>query len=111
MTEHAAGDDLEIEFVVTDSEGEAINLAGMDIRFAVARNVGSPAVLGTEIDTPNVTVVATDLPNGVFRVRADGEHTVALSGTYRFECDIEDGDGRVSTVSHGFITFKSGLLA
>lgn len=103
-----AGTDVVLEFIVTDADGDAVNLAGMDIAFAVGRD-GS-TVLSTEESAPTAMVTVTDSAGGIFRVSAEAADTESLSGTYRFLVQITDGAGVKNPVARGFLTFSENLL-
>lgn len=99
----AAGDDLLLEFTVTDADGDAVDITGFTAEFAIFRNLGDTAVIETE-DT--ATSELTDPTSGVYTIAVDGDDTDALLGTYRFESAVTDGSDHRSTVSRGYVTFE-----
>jgi hypothetical protein len=106
---HQAGNDLLLEFTVS-RDGEAVDINGMTIRFVVRRTYDSDPVLTTEGGDANAAVTLTAPMGGVFTVGADADATAGLSGTYRFEAQVEDGSDAKQTVARGFITFEPSLI-
>lgn len=104
-----AGDDLVLEFAVT-RDGDEVDLTAMTPRFAVRRKPGATAVVTTEGGTPTATAAITNAAGGVYRVTVDKTVTAGLSGTYRFESELQDGSGDVATVARGFLTFEPKLI-
>lgn len=107
---YMAGDDLLLQFTVIDSDGDAIDITGMMVRFAISRTISGTAVISTEASPATATASLTTPASGIFTVAIDGSDTDALSGTYRFECEIEDSSGDKSTVARGFVTFAANLI-
>jgi hypothetical protein len=104
-TVYAAGDDLDLQFVVSDDNG-VVNISGFTCRFEIARIVGGTAVVSTETSPATATAELTTPASGVFTVSIPAESTELLLGTYYFEADVIDGNGKESTVSRGYMTFK-----
>lgn len=102
---YIAGDDVLLEFAVTDEDGDAAIIAGDTVHFAVARKVGQEPVLST--DDGNVTASLTNPSGGVFQVAIDDADTAGLLGTYAWQCALEDVSGNVATVARGYITFAA----
>jgi hypothetical protein len=105
-----AGDDVELEFTITDDSGLAVDISGMTVRFAIARTAGSTAVASTEASPQTATSTVTNGAGGVFQVVVPAANTSDLRGTYRFEAEIEDGSGDKSTVAWGYVTFKAPVI-
>ena len=105
-----AGDDLLLEFTVTDADDEVVNITGMTARFVVVRQIGDSAVISTEAVPATATATLTTPASGIFQVEVDAAVTANLSGTYRFQAEVEDGSGDKSTVSRGYITFESDAV-
>lgn len=103
---YVAGNDITLEFAVTDEDGNVANITGATPSFTV-RRVGRDAVLSTE-DATAIAVI-TSAAGGLFRVSIDAADTTELIGTYRFQAEIEDASGDISTVSRGFVTFRENL--
>lgn len=102
-----AGTDVELEFTVTDSEGP-VNLAGMDIAFVAKRD---EVVLSSEDSSQSAAITVTDTAGGVFRVAVSADDTASLSGTYKFQVMITDGQGKTTPVARGYLTFSENLLS
>jgi hypothetical protein len=103
--QYLAGNDIALEFTVSVDD-EAIDISQMTPSFAIARDL---AVIST--DDATATAEITDGPDGVFEVTITGEDTAALAGTYRWQADLEDALGSVSTVARGYVTFKQGIIS
>lgn len=102
-----AGNRVELEFTV-ELGGSAVPLSGMDIRFGAA-NSSLNMVLSTEDGSAVVTV--TNAEQGEFTVTMESQYTAPLLGTYRWQCEIEDSNGGVSTVARGPLTFSQNLIS
>lgn len=107
---YAAGDDLTLEFTVTDADGDAVNITGFTAKFAMARRVGDTAVLSTEDSPATATASLTSPASGIYTIAIDKDDTEDLRGTYYFESDVVDGSGDESTVARGYLTFKQTQL-
>ena len=103
---YVAGDDVLIRFTVTDQDDVAANITGTTPRFAIVNAVTGVAVVGTETSPATAVATITDGPNGVFTVAIDDEDTEDLRGTYRYQAELTDVSGGVSTVATGFIDFE-----
>lgn len=103
---YAAGDDLSLQFTVTDADGNAVNITGFTARFVIARRRGDTAVVSTEASPATATATLTTPASGIYTVTIDKTVTANLAGTYYFESEIEDGSGDESTVARGWLTFK-----
>ena len=106
---YIAGNRVQLEFTV-ELGGSAIPLNGMDIRF-VAANSSLDAVLSTEDSSQSAVVTVTDAEGGEFTVTIEAQYTAPLLGTYRWQCEIEDSNGGISTVARGFLTFSRNLIS
>lgn len=102
---YMAGDDVQLEFTVTDEDAAAVNIAGMTIRATIARDTAQTPVISTEASPATATATITAAASGQFQVEVAGEDTADLSGDYVFNVEIEDSNGAVSTVSRGDISF------
>lgn len=103
---YAAGDDLELQFTVVDSDGDAVNITGFTARFALSRRPGGTTLVGTGLSPATATASLTTPASGIYTITIDKSVTAALSGTYYFETEIEDGSADESTVSRGWMTFE-----
>lgn len=101
---YIAGNSVNIEFTVTNQDGESVDITDDDIRFVMARDDD------VIISTDDSTATATAADGGVFNVEIADEHTSLLKGTYRFQAELEDSAGAKATVARGFITFAENLL-
>lgn len=105
-----AGDDVLIEFTVS-RDGAAVDITGMTPRFVAKRRVGQDAVASTEDSPATATATLTTPSSGLFTVAIDAADTEELSGTYRFEAELVDGNGDKQSVARGFLTFRRNLLS
>lgn len=102
-----AGDTAQLKLTVT-RDGEPVNLAGMSIRFAIADSTGT--IASTEDSGSDIAVTVTDAAAGKYVVRIEPALTATLLGTYRYQSEIEDGSGGISTVITDWITFTKDLI-
>lgn len=105
-----SGDSLRLALAVVDEDGEPADISGMTVRFVAARRVGAEAALTTEGGSANAVATITSGPGGTIEITAEGDDTDALSGTYAYECELEDGAGDKETIAHGFLTFEPNLI-
>ena len=101
---------MRLQLAVVDEDGEAADITGMTPRFVAARGAGSTPALTTEGATPNATAQVTNGPGGIIEVEAADDATDALSGTYAYECELEDASGDSETIAHGYLTFAPKLV-
>ena len=83
-----AGDTVVMNVTATESDGTAMNLASLNILWALAKSNVSAAVL-TKTMSNGISVI--DATAGKFRVTLSKEDTKALSGVYYHEMRIVDG--------------------
>lgn len=107
---YVAGNTVTLEFAVTDENDDAASIAGDTIRFILVDS-DSQIVLSTEESGSSVTTEATNPSGGIFTVTIEDESTAALSGTYRFQAELEDALGDKTTVARGFLTFSPNLFS
>jgi len=107
---YKAGDDILLELVVTDQEGAPVDITGMALRFALAPMCSETPIISTEESPASAVATLIDGPTGVYQVAVEGDGTRDLVGVYRFESEIEDGQGGLSTVAEGTITFTEQIL-
>lgn len=100
-----AGDDIELTFTVT-VDGEPVDITGAIARFSLARDATAPPVLVTA----DVGIILGDPTNGIYQVSVDGTDTTGLDGTYLYQSSVQDGNGNVSTVLHGWFTFLPSIV-
>lgn len=81
-------------------------ITGMTVRFAARRLVDTAAVLAT---ADGNAVPAITGPQQC-TVTVQDENTQALSGTYQYSAEIEDGAGAKSEIAWGFITFSPEMV-
>lgn len=103
---YAAGDDLSLQFTVTDADGNAVDITGFTCRFVIARRRGDTAAVSTEASPATATAAITTAVSGIYTVTIDKAVTANLAGTYYFESEIQDGSGDESTVARGWMTFE-----
>lgn len=97
----AAGESVSIPFNVDQV------VTGMTPRFALKRNASDAAAVRSTADA-NATAQVT-APQ-VVTIGITDENTEALSRTYRYSVEIEDGLGGKSEVAWGYMTFKPSMV-
>lgn len=108
--EYVAGDDVELEFTVTDQDGVVANITGDTVRFGIAPLLRGQSILGTETSPATATYTLTNPSGGIFHVLIDGEDTADLLGVYRWQCELEDVSGGHQTILDGTITFTRQMV-
>lgn len=106
---YQAGKDVSESWLVTRDD-EDVDLSGMTIRAAIAREIGSDPVLSSADETITLTAANQTTNTGEFAWGWTQEASEDLSGTYRFEIEVEDALGAKETVARGFVTFKDNML-
>ena len=102
-----SGDQVQLNFTVTDNNGDAVDLTDGSGRFAMARSVADSPDIDSDDSTATVTV--TDATNGAVNVVITDENTEALSGDYYWEFKWTDSSSREAVVARGIITFEVNL--
>ena len=105
-----SGDQVQLEFTVTDNDDNAVDLAGGSGRFALARNQESTIIIDSESSPQTATVTVTDATNGLVNVVITDENTEALVGTYYWAFKWTDNTGREALVAQGYIDFLANLI-
>ena len=101
-----SGDTVNIEDTITDSAGAAVDLTGASSTFVI---YGSGSALVTK------TSGAGDITYGgagtsVATVALAPADTASLEGVYRYELQVTDSSGSVSTVSANTIYINGDLI-
>jgi len=100
-----SGDTLRITFTVNNDDGNAKDLTGATVTWALAKKQGS---------TPLVTKTATLVTpaSGVCRVDIAPADTADINGSLYHELQVEDAAGDVSTVIYGqFVVEKDSITS
>ncbi len=101
-----SGDTLELEFDVTDQDGQDVPLIGITVQFAVSRSLDNEMVIAPE----DVALSILDADNGRFRVKAAPVLTEDLNGQHRFQARLTDAAGDRQTVALGTLWLHRGVL-
>jgi len=105
-----SGDQLQLEFTITDNDSAAVDLTGGSGRFAMARK---PSSSSNDIDSAaspqTATVTVVSAAAGTVNVVITDENTEALLGDYYYEFKWTDSSGREAVVARGYITFHRNL--
>jgi hypothetical protein len=102
-----AGDDYTIDLVIKDEAGEPLNITNLTSAKFYISSQGTLAVAKDLTDGIEITSAL----NGELDITLAAEDTEALRGTYEYEVEIVDAEGRYKTPVYGYITFRSGLIA
>jgi hypothetical protein len=103
---YVAGNDILLEFAVTDEEDVVADISDFTVSFVVARD--GAVALSTNEST--AIALVTDGTEGLFTVSVNATDTEDLLGTYPFQAQLQDELGELTTVARGFITFTQNLL-
>lgn len=104
-----AGQDVDLNITVVDSDGVAKDLTGASLRFAMARGPGKTPVIDSAASPQTATYSITDAANGLVTVSMADTITDSLSGDYYYEVKVTDGAGAESITNRGWITVELSL--
>ena len=104
-----AGQDINLDFTITDSAGSAVNLNGATVRFAAARTVGSTPVLDTTASPQTATITFSSPISNTFTASIKDTDSDGLRGDYYYEVKITDSSGNEAISNRGIITFEQAL--
>lgn len=95
-----AGEDRDIEFLVTDEDGDPVDITGFSITWKLrGRGIALDKSVGSGL-------TITDGPNGVFEIAISGTDSAPLSGAFWHRAEVDDGVGDVTVVATGVGFFK-----
>lgn len=100
------GDDKTIGIIFTDLDGEVIDITDYTMRFTVKEretDADASAVIAKEWTTH------TDPENGATTITLVPVDTEDLYGSYVYDLEAEDGDGRISTPVKGIFRVQRGV--
>lgn len=100
-----AGDDQTLEVEVFDSEGELVDLMGVQaVTWHLSRTVHHrPAIVVKSLGS-GVTI--TDAPNGRIDIAISPADTEGRQGRHYHEIEVIDEQGHVSTILTGTVTIR-----
>lgn len=101
-----SGDTAVFNVSVKDQDDIAKDITGASARFVMARNTGKTPVVDI---TTGTGITITDSVNGLLTITVAAALTTALSGSYRYEVELTDVAGRVSTVAYGSIALMRDI--
>jgi hypothetical protein len=104
-----SGDQVQLNFTVTDNDSTAVNLTGGNGRFALARTVADTPAIDSNASPQTATVTVTNAASGLVNVVITDENTEALTGDYYWEFKWTDVTGREAVVARGVMTFDENL--
>ncbi len=101
------GDDKIIRFTVQDVE----SVVGLKARWTISSEPGSVSFLekSTETSPPGITMDGKNIEVHLNSVDTD-DHTVFETKKYYHECELVDGDGKISTVAIGEVDMRDVTL-
>ncbi len=105
-----SGDQVQLNFTITDNSGSAVNLTGGTGAFAMARTPSASPVIDSTASPATATINVTDAANGLLNVVITDEDSEALRGDYYYELQWTDASGRSVIVARGVITFEHNLV-
>lgn len=101
-----AGDTLILEITAKDSDGSALDLSGLTLKWSLARTNTSTALLTKTVGS-GITV--TDAALGKFKVELTPSDTDKFSGEYYHEVRASQGQ-KAWTLLSDYITFVPTLV-
>lgn len=104
-----SGDQVQLDFTVTDNDGAVVNLSGGTGRFAMARNANASPVIDSDASPQTAVITVTGAASGLVNVVITDEDTDALKGDYYWEFKWTDAAGREVVVARGVMTFNVNL--
>jgi hypothetical protein len=99
-----AGDDAILRVTVTDEDGDALDITGMTVDWALVRKVGDTPILTKETGGGGITL--TTPASGILDIALTDANTSDLSGNYWHQVVLTDGSGNISTVTIGQGRFR-----
>ena len=106
-----SGDQVQLEFTITDNDSAAVDLTGGSGRFAMARRPSSSSnVIDSAASPQTATISVVSAVAGTVNVVITDENTEALLGDYYWEFKWTDASGREALVARGWIDFKRNLI-
>lgn len=102
-----AGQDVNLNFTVTDRAGATRDISGTSIRFALSRKAWSNPLLDSSEGTATVTI--TSGVQGRFTVALSDTNTDNLIGDYYYEVKITDGAGNETIAARGLVSFEPSI--
>jgi hypothetical protein len=106
------GNDLDVQFNVTDDNSSALNLTGVTARWAAAKDPYSTANSIYKTSTAGTSEIQfTNSTGGVLKVKLNESDTNALlEGVYYHELEIQDSTGQPFTVAIGHMTLEKSKI-
>ena len=106
-----SGDQVQLDFTVTDNADAAVDLTAGSGRFAMARsNLSTALDIDSDASPKTATITVVSAPAGTVNVVITDENTDALQGDYYWEFKWTDNAGREAVIARGIITFEANLL-
>lgn len=105
-----AGESIELPVAVSNADKTPTNLAGCVSRFGLFPMNGTDPVVASYGASPNATSSVTVPSTGQVLNKIASDVSIALLGTYRWECEVDDVFGNRVVVAYGFATFRQKLI-
>lgn len=105
-----AGENVQLEFTVTDNDGTAVDLTGGSGQFGAARKVGAALAISSAASPQTATISVVSAEDGTVNVLIDDSVTDSLQGDYLYEFKWTDSSGNEATVAWGWISVYDTIL-
>lgn len=103
-----AGDDLTIQFIITDSDSAAVDLTGGTIRFKIAKNLNVTDAAAEYFDS---YTSFTDASNGIHdEIIPDSTTSGWTAGTYKYQVRFIDSSALVRSEDVDTCIIEENLL-
>lgn len=104
-----SGDQVQLEFTVTDNDSAAVDLTGGSGRFAMARSPSATVVIDSDASPQTATVTVISAVAGTVNVVITDTNTEALIGDYYYEFKWTDSSGKEAVVARGWMSYEKNL--
>lgn len=98
------GETKQINFYVTDTNGDPVNLTSSTIEWAMSATSLSTPLIDKSTDTTGVAIISAT--GGLFRVYLDPTDTTGYPGVYYHEARYVDSAGSEAVVALGYVTIN-----
>ena len=103
------GQNVELQITVTDTNGDAVDLTGASIRFAMARSQSSAVIIDSDTSPQTATPAISNATGGILSIYIDDVVMDDLLGDYYYEVKVTDASANEAIVTRGYMTVLAAL--